>query len=222
LPPPFYLYETFNLNYDSFFNKSIDTAEWLVSYFKKYKTLNGLKILDWGCGPGRVVRHLPLLINNDCQFYGTDYNKKYIDWCKKNIPDVCFSLNELQPPLKFENNTFEIIYGISVFTHLSEKMHFLWFDELLRILKPGGILFITLQGDAFTNKLTDNEKFRYDKGDLVVKSNTKEGHRTYASFHPSLFVERLIQKNKILEHKPGSVKNNKPEQDIWIVKKCKG
>lgn len=219
LPPPYFLYETFNLNYFSFYNKSINTAEWLVSFFKKYKSLKNLKVLDWGCGPGRVIRHLPKVMDKTCQFYGTDYNKRYINWCSKNIPNVSFNLNKLSPPLSYENNTFDIIYGISIFTHLSKEMHYSWFNELIRVLKPGGIIFLTLHGNAFKDKLTVTEKLKFEKGNLVVKSRTKEGHRTYGAFQPASFVKELIGSNELIEHIEGKIKNNKPQQDIWIIKK---
>ncbi len=171
LPPPFYIYETFNLNYFAFFDKSNETAKWLLGYFSKYKTLKNISILDWGCGPGRIIRHLPQLLDNSCKLYGTDYNKKYIQWCIRNIPGVSFNHNNLQPPLLYSNNMFDIIYGISIFTHLSESMHFAWFNELIRILKPGGILFFTMQGEAFRMKLSESEKNLFDAGKIVVKSN---------------------------------------------------
>ncbi len=219
LPPAYYIYETFNLNYFSFYNKSIDTAKWLVGHFEKYKKLENLKILDWGCGPGRVIRHLPSFIDNSCKFYGTDYNRKYINWCTKNIINVSFNTNKLSPPLGYESNTFDIIYGISVFTHLSKEMHFAWFNELIRVLKPEGILFLTLHGDAFKVKLTETEIIKFEKGELVVKSNTKEGHRTFADFQPVSFVKEIVNSNEILEYIPGDIKNGKPQQDVWIIKK---
>lgn len=67
LPPAYFIYETFNLNYFSFYLNSIETAKWLVSYFQKHAVIDGVKILDWGCGPGRVIRHLPALIPNSCE-----------------------------------------------------------------------------------------------------------------------------------------------------------
>jgi ubiquinone/menaquinone biosynthesis C-methylase UbiE len=218
LPPPYFIYETFNLNYFSFYNKSIETAEWLVSYFRKYKELENLKVLDWGCGPGRVIRHLPSFMDNSCQFYGTDYNEKYIDWCIKNISNVSFTTNKLAPPLNYKNETFDIVYGISIFTHLSKEMHFAWFNELIRVLKQGGILFLTLQGNGFRNKLTEIEKKHFDSGNLVVRSKSKEGHRTFSAFQPVSFVKKLIHTNEILEHVPGEVKNGKPQQDVWIIR----
>ncbi len=219
LPPPYFLYETFNLNYFSFYDKSIETAEWLIGYLKKYKKLENVNILDWGCGPDRVIRHLPSYIQKPCKYYGTDYNKKYIKWCSKNLANINFSLNKLQPPLEYQSNFFDIIYAISIFTHLSEKMHYAWFKDLIRVLNPGGILFLTLHGDAFIEKLTYSEKQMFQNGKLVVKGNTKEGHRTFGAFQPESFVKKLVGKNTILEHIKGKVVAGKPQQDVWIIQK---
>ena len=219
LPPAYYIYETFNLNYYSFYNKSIETAQWLISKFEKYLELENLKILDWGCGPGRVIRHLPVFINNTCRLYGTDYNKKYIKWCEANISGISFEINRLEPPLSFRNNYFDIVYGISIFTHLSEEMHYTWFNELIRVTKQGGIILLTLQGIAFADKLTDPEKKQFKKGNLIIKANTKEGHRTFSAFQPVPFVKKLAGNNVVLEHEAGGVKNGKPEQDVWVIRK---
>lgn len=219
LPPPYFLYETFNLNYFSFYDKSIETAKWLVSYFEKYKKLENINILDWGCGPGRVIRHLPSFIDKSCKCFGTDYNKSYTKWCGNHIHDVTFATNQLHPPLEYQSDFFDIVYGISIFTHLSEKMHYAWFKELMRIIKPEGILFLTLHGSAFTEKLTDFEKKQFNSGKLVVKGTTKEGHRTYGAFQPNSFVQKLIGSNIVLEHVPGDIQNGKPQQDVWIIKK---
>ncbi|NLK15041.1 MAG: class I SAM-dependent methyltransferase [Bacteroidales bacterium] len=221
LPPPYFLYETFNLNYFSFYDKSIETAKWLISFFEKYKKLENVNILDWGCGPGRVIRHLPSFIDSSCKCYGTDYNKKYIKWCKDHIHNVTFTTNQLQPPLEYLSNFFDIAYGISIFTHLSEEMHHAWFNELMRVLKPGGMLFLTLHGSAFSEKLTDEEKKQFDNGGLVVRGTTKEGHRTFAAFQSEAFVKRLIGENTVLEHVAGKVVDGKPQQDVWIIQKTK-
>jgi len=220
LPPPYYIYETFGLNYPEYYSRSLETAEWLVSYFRRYKELNNIKILDWGCGPGRIIRHLPGLVSDSCDLFGTDYNRQYIAWCEKNIPDVSFKINNLNPPLAFEDGFFDVIYGISIFTHLSEELCYKWFHELVRVTKPGGIIFLTLSGDVFKMKMTDAEKNQFDKGAMVVKAKTKEGHRTFAAFHPDSFVKTLAGDNPILEHEPGIMLNGKAQQDIWIIQKA--
>lgn len=221
LPPAYYIYETFNLNYFSFYNKSIETAKWLISYFEKYKKLDNIRILDWGCGPGRVIRHLPDYISDSCKFFGTDYNKKYVTWCSKNIHGMDFRVNKLQPPLSFEEDFFDIIYGISIFTHLSEEMHFAWFKEIQRVAKEGCIILLTLHGETFKSKLTNSEQHIFDQGKLVIKAKTKEGHRTFGAFHPPRFVQQLVGKNEILEHIPGITKEGKPQQDVWIIRVVK-
>ncbi|MDZ7626597.1 MAG: class I SAM-dependent methyltransferase [Ignavibacteriaceae bacterium] len=129
----------------------------MISYFEKYLDLKNIKILEWGCGPARIIRHLPRLLNDSCEIYGSDYNSKTIVWCKKIFPEFNFSKNNLQPPLEFENNFFDIIYATSVFTHLSEEMHYAWMNELKRVCKPNGIIFLTTHGDNCKPKLTPEE-----------------------------------------------------------------
>ena len=217
LPPDYIMYESFQLDYESYFDDGMATAEWLIVYLRRYVRIENKKILDWGCGPARIVRHMPSLLVN-CEFHGTDYNKTTIEWCQKNIKDVVFHSNEMLPPTIFKNS-FDIIYGISVFTHLSEENHYNWIEELYRILGKNGILFFTAHGKAFISKLNYSEQNEFNKGNLIVKSNTKEGHRTYGAYHPPLFIHSLIKNFELLVHSEGKIKNTKPEQDIWIVRK---
>ncbi len=220
LPPDYLMYESFQINYQKYYTNSFETAKWLVNHFKKHKKLENVKILDWGCGPGRIIRHLPSIVGNNSEYYGTDYNDKTINWCKNKLSGIKFNQNTLQATLPYADDYFDIIYGISIFTHLSEEMHFSWYNELVRILKPDGIMFLTTQGDNFKVKLTDNELKEYNDDLLVVRGKVKEGHRTYSAFHPKEFMLELFRDIKILEHIERPYEKGKlPPQDIWIVKK---
>lgn len=117
LPPDYLIYESFQMSYRKYYSDSLDTAKWLRDYFKKYHSLENIKLLDWGCGPGRIIRHLPSLLIN-AEIYGTDYNKESIAWCKKNLPGIHFNVNTIDAVLPYQNNFFDVIYGISIFTHL--------------------------------------------------------------------------------------------------------
>lgn len=220
LPPDYLIYESFQLNYRKYYAESRETAEWLAMLLQRHVKLNNLKILDWGCGPGRVIRHLPNVFGNENDFYGTDYNEKSIDWCSKNLPQISFNQNSLEANLSYENDFFDIIYGISIFTHLSERMHYRWIDELKRVLKPEGILLVTTQGTNFKVKLTSNELSRFDSGRLVIRGNVKEGHRTYSAFQPPSFMKKLFAEFKILEHieRNPDMEGYLP-QDVWIIQK---
>ena len=220
LPPDYLIYESFQLNYSKYYTESIETAQWLVDYFSKHIELKNKKILDWGCGPGRVIRHLPSIIGNDCKYYGTDYNNKTIDWCTKSLPGIIFNRNILEAKLPYPDNFFDVIYGISIFTHLSEQMHYDWFNELHRILKPEGIIFLTTQGNNFRVKMTRKELENYSQGKLVIRGNVKEGHRTYSAFQPEGFMKNLFQNVQILEHDEPKPETGKGlPQDIWIIRK---
>jgi len=113
--------------------------------------------LDWGCGPARIIRHLPKLLPNT-SLYGTDYNAKSIAWNKANFQKISFELNNINPPTSFEDGFFDAIYGLSIFTHLSEENHFNWISELYRISSPGAILILTTHGQAYREKLLPADK----------------------------------------------------------------
>jgi ubiquinone/menaquinone biosynthesis C-methylase UbiE len=193
----------------------------LLEHFRRHHELINVNILDWGCGPARIVRHLPDLLDRSCSIYGTDYNSKSISWNKRAISGVNFNLNDSEPPLPYVNNSFDIIYGISIFTHLSIDLHYKWFDELVRISKNNGIIFLTLQGNAFKIKLTESELEKYEQGNLITRGNTKIGHRTYSAIHPPNFIRELIKQHQLLQHIEGDIRNNMPQQDIWIIKVIK-
>ena len=84
------IYESFQRIYDNYYNDSLNTAEWLISYLQKYIELKNVNILEWGCGPARIIRHLQSLLDQNCIIFGSDYNHQSIDWCKENIPNVTF------------------------------------------------------------------------------------------------------------------------------------
>lgn len=219
-PPDYMLFEAFQLDYQKYYEGGAQSAMRLLDLMGKHAPLTGKTILDWGCGPARIVRHLPKLLGEDSQVHGTDYNTKTIAWCREHIKDVHFAVNQLNPPTEYPDGRFDFVYGISIFTHLSEHNHSLWFDELMRISNKGGIVLLSTHGDVFREKLTPSERQRFDAGNLVVRGKVVEGHRVFAAFHPSEFVRGLFGlKADILEHIPGTRKIWGLEQDFWLLQK---
>ena len=115
-------------------------------------------ILDFGCGCGRTLTTLK--DNNTCNFSGTDIDKEAIEWCQNNLKFAKFDVNQAVPPSKYESGQFDLVYAISVFTHLNEELQFLWLDELKRITKPKGILLLTIHNiELLKTRISKKENF---------------------------------------------------------------
>ena len=122
------------------------------------------RILDFGCGAGRMIRHLRDL-SGTCEIWGTDINAEQIYWCKRHLsPPFHFATTTKVPHLPFEDRSFPFIYCGSVFTHIDDLAD-AWLLELRRILAPGGRIYLTIH-DEHTVALF--ESGRYDGADIVT------------------------------------------------------
>lgn len=102
------------------------------------------RILDFGCGTGRIIRYFRRVINR-YQVWGVDIRAKHILWDNEHLcPPFKFATVTTFPHLPFEDNYFDLIYAGSVFTHISELTE-AWLLELSRILRPGGRCYITVR-----------------------------------------------------------------------------
>jgi SAM-dependent methyltransferase len=106
------------------------------------------RVLDWGCGSGRVTRYLAgdaRRHSNLDGIHGADIDGDNASWCGKNLGIDARKI-PLCPPTDFPDNFFDLVFGISVFTHLNEDVQFKWLAELRRIIRPGGMLLTTIHG----------------------------------------------------------------------------
>ncbi|MEO8435697.1 MAG: class I SAM-dependent methyltransferase [Pyrinomonadaceae bacterium] len=176
------------------------------------------RILDFGCGVGRIMRHWSSL--QGPIFHGTDYNPTLVAWCRGNLKFAEFQVNSLSQRLSYEPETFDFIYAFSVFTHLSESLQFHWLDELSRVLKPGGHLYFTANGDYLLPHLSAKEKEKFLSGQLVVREADQSGSNTCATFHPATYVREKMARNFfVVDFISGKAKG---EQDIYLFKKPAG
>jgi len=115
-------------------------------------------ILDWGCGCGRIARFIAEEAPG--KLIGIDIDPDNIDWCAQNIRDAQFHTIGLNPPTAFAAETFDLVYGISVFTHLSEADQDIWLAELQRLTRPGSAILMSIHGDiAFCRADADIHRF---------------------------------------------------------------
>jgi SAM-dependent methyltransferase len=103
-------------------------------------------ILDFGCGSGRVVRNIPLTGSRIGRVWGVDIDRSAIRWCARHLPGYRFDATPHLPPTPFADASFDLIFAVSVFTHLDEDMQFAWLGELRRLLRPSGRLVVSVHG----------------------------------------------------------------------------
>jgi ubiquinone/menaquinone biosynthesis C-methylase UbiE len=103
-------------------------------------------VLDFGCGCARTLlwleRWLPC-----ASIYGTDIDPELIEWDRRHLHNISFSLNQADPPLPFADKQFDFVYAVSVFTHLNEAHQLAWLDELARLTQAGGVVVVTVHGE---------------------------------------------------------------------------
>lgn len=173
-------------------------------------------VLDFGCGCGRVMRRWAGV--SGPSFFGSDYNPKLIQWCRHNLSFAHFEVNGLAPPLPFADDQFDLVYALSVFTHLTEPLQHAWMTELRRVIKPGGLVSFTTRGDAWAWKLNPEERARYDEGDLVVRYGDVTGTNLCATFHPWRYIhERLVEGFAVKASLPAGLADG--AQDVHVAER---
>jgi SAM-dependent methyltransferase len=147
-------------------------------------------ILDFGCGCGRMTRWWSDLVGPE--IHACDYNGELVEWCNSNLPFVCARTNELRPPLSYPDRTFDFVYAFSVFTHLTVELAREWIAELRRVLKPGGLLWFTVHGANYRDRLLSEQKERFDAGEIVVWFPEIEGTNLCAAYWPEAAAQAML------------------------------
>jgi SAM-dependent methyltransferase len=218
LPPAYILFESFGkMDYPSYYTESRDSAEYYISLMAKHIDLKNARICEWGCGPARLLRHFAdILGDREPELFGTDYNLRTIAWCKEKIPGIRFASNRLLPPLEYPDDYFDVVYCVSVFTHLSQEAQKLWLDECMRVIKPGGIFLMTVHGDTCSRKLLPDEADEYRGTGCVIRGRVKEGKRVFTAYNsPDYMRNVFLDGLRVEEH----IEGRGTLQDIWIVRK---
>lgn len=220
LPPDYYLYETYKLNYREYKEDGLIAAKEIIEWTEKYGPTTKT-ILEWGCGVARVVRHLSRLVSEDSTIYACDINTEMITWNKLNIDHVNFDLISYSPPTPYKDNSFDLIYALSVFTHIESNLQPAWIKEMARIIKPGGIFLFTTHGTMYFNQLGKKQlKYVQTNGSHTI-AYLQKGHRMMTTYNAYEVFKTEIEKYfEVLEYYPGIENVHKAGgQDLWIVKK---
>ena len=200
------------------------------------------KVLDVGCGIGRVALPLTGYLGNKGQYYGFDIVPEGIKWCKKNIepkfphfhfqqadiynrfynPKGKYKASEYRFP--FNDNTFDFIYLTSVFTHMLTKDLQHYMSEVSRVLKDdNGRCFITyflinLDTLQLMNEGRSHGNFRYMLDEHCYSLTDSDPERAVA--YDETFIRGIYKENNLDIIEPlhyGSWRVNQPTLDFQDV-----
>ncbi|MEO8446318.1 MAG: class I SAM-dependent methyltransferase [bacterium] len=173
------------------------------------------KILDLGCGAGRMIRWLKPL-SGESEIWGTDISSEHIYWANKYLnPPFNFATTTTVPHLPFEDRYFDLIYAGSVFTHIDDLAES-WLLEVKRILKDDGFLYLTIHDkgtfdlinskpvwkDSFISQmLNENRQFVNENFDVFVMMR---GPASQVFYDIDYFKKSVKNIFEVLSVNPGS------------------
>lgn len=177
-----------------------------------------LRVLDWGCGVVRLTRHWPDIAPN-WQLQCCDPNPTIGQWVRANFPSLHFVPSKTQPPLPFEPEQFDLIYGVSILTHIPIAQQSAWIQELTRILRPNGLLALTLHSRTNIATLSTTERAKLARNGMVERAGASTGSRLFATYHDPDFVKKELSHGLTIMRYETLSAVASGGQDLWLLKK---
>ncbi|MEO8661440.1 MAG: class I SAM-dependent methyltransferase, partial [Bryobacteraceae bacterium] len=129
-------------------------------------------ILEIGCGYGRIVRALPEKITPD-RIYVCDVIEEASDFCAREFGVRKANGDEIGTTLR---ECFDVVYLLSVFTHLDEEHITQLWQKITQSLRPGGILVLTLHGPSSAAQMENYGKHWEQQKPGILDTLNKTGY----------------------------------------------
>ncbi|HST56312.1 MAG TPA: class I SAM-dependent methyltransferase [Solirubrobacteraceae bacterium] len=189
--------------------------------------------LDFGCSSGRVVRTLAAAYPQTA-WRGCDPNAEAIAWAGANLPGIEFFVNGDAPPLALADASLDLVYAISIWSHFAPELGLAWFEEMRRIIRPGGQLVCTTHGPTSVShyvleqhRTTDQAReildALQDRGCWYAPEFGEEGDWGVvnpswgtAFLSPEWMLTKLCPRWRVLEFAPG---RNQDNQDVYVLER---
>lgn len=211
--------------YDEFASEFSESRQifWEELKFLKEYAQKGDRILDIGCGNGRLS---DLFKNEGMEYTGIDFSEKLIKIAKEERGKNGKFIQANALDLPFENNSFDTIFSIAVLHHTPSKenrMRFIF--EANRVLKPGGVCVLTVWNTLnrkfakahmahFLKKISGNSDL--DFGDIIIPFGKQKRQRYIHSF-TKISLRGLFEKNYFSNISVQNIKRKSGHANLVVV-----
>lgn len=162
-----------------------ERGKWLAALLVRNGLQADHRVLDIGCGIGRVALGLTTVLSSAGSYEGFDVDARAVKWCRENLspryPNLRFTHADVatgrhnrdgvpaaEYRFPYDDAVFDFAFATSVFTHLEMNAALRYFAESQRVLRPGGILLATV----FVLEGTPSKlEFPIDRGDHRLTSS---------------------------------------------------
>jgi SAM-dependent methyltransferase len=163
----------------------------------------GRRALDFGCGAGRTLRQF-LPEAESAEFVGCDIDGEAIAWLNEHLSPPLRGVEVTdRPAFPFPDRHFDVIWGMSVFTHIYRDWA-RWLLELRRVLRDDGYLLLTFLHEGRTElwrEVTGGEPWDPDRlGMAVFRQDAPWEHGGPIVFHSEWWLRAHWGRAFDIEH----------------------
>ncbi len=110
--------------------------------FRKLSTMDAGKVLDAATGRGEFIQTIKQSFLSYTQIIGLDYSEKAVNYAQKLYPENNIEIYRMDlASIHFDDAYFDTVCIVNSLHHLTDVSAV--FTELLRVLKPGGLLLVS-------------------------------------------------------------------------------
>jgi SAM-dependent methyltransferase len=189
--------------------------------------------LDFGCSSGRVLKPLAAAFPW-ISWGGCDPNGAAIAWAAEHLSEIDFARSGDAPPLALPNGCLDLVYAISIWSHFEPARGLEWFEEMRRLLKPGGHLVVTTHGPTSVSHYLSTGERSAEQSAEIAEALYSRGWWYAPEFgsagdwgvidpswgtaflSPEWMLTQLCPRWRVLEYAPG---RNQGNQDLYVLQR---
>lgn len=193
VPPNSSMRKTSSTSIRHYFISSVQTSLPIVvcARQQQVKLEEGIRILDFGCGVGRQLLHFTRHFSAP-EYHACDIDETSVAFINRAYKNVQAYTSSFTPPLKYADGFFDMVYSLSIFSHLGLDDQKQWLQEIARITRPGGSCFLTTEGFTALDSIATT--LRKDRDEL--RKGLQESGVFYREYK---FLKEMVESQQTMK-----------------------